>query len=89
MGITVLPSAHTAWSAKRQLPLARACDPPTHWRSSATTRDAAQYPPDFALILPWNLREEISQQLGYVRSWGGSLVFPIPQFEVILMRCEL
>ena len=82
MGITVLPSAHTAWSAKRQLPLARACDPPTHWRSSATTRDAAQYPPDFALILPWNLREEITQQLAFIREWNGEFAARSPELTV-------
>jgi hypothetical protein len=35
------------------------------------------------LVLPWNLKEEISAQLDYVRQWGGRLVFPIPALEVI------
>ena len=39
--------------------------------------------PDYVLVLPWNLREEISEQLHYVRSWGGRLVFPIPALEVV------
>lgn len=39
--------------------------------------------PDYILVLPWNLKDEISQQLGYVRSWGGRLVFPIPQLEIV------
>jgi hypothetical protein len=39
--------------------------------------------PDYILVLPWNLRQEISSQLGYVRSWGGRLVFPIPELEII------
>jgi C-methyltransferase C-terminal domain/Putative zinc binding domain/Methyltransferase domain len=43
----------------------------------------AQTKPDYILVLPWNLRDEISEQLGYVRSWGGRLVFPIPALEVI------
>ena len=43
----------------------------------------AQTRPDYILVLPWNLREEISQQLEYVRSWGGQLVFPIPALEVV------
>jgi hypothetical protein len=34
--------------------------------------------PDVVLVLPWNLREEITEQLSYVRDWGGRLVFPIP-----------
>ena len=38
--------------------------------------------PDYILVLPWNLREEISAQLSYVRSWGGKLVFPIPELEI-------
>ncbi len=39
--------------------------------------------PDYILVLPWNLKEELIQQLDYVRSWGGRLVFPIPQLEII------
>jgi SAM-dependent methyltransferase len=39
--------------------------------------------PDYILVLPWNLRQEISSQLGYVRSWGGRLVFPIPELEIV------
>ena len=39
--------------------------------------------PDYVVVLPWNLRTEISQQLSYVRQWGGRLVFPIPALEVM------
>ena len=39
--------------------------------------------PDYVLILPWNLKEEIAQQLCYVREWGGQLVVPIPELEVL------
>jgi C-methyltransferase C-terminal domain/Methyltransferase domain len=39
--------------------------------------------PDYVLVLPWNLREEITEQLDYVRSWGGRLVFPIPELEIV------
>jgi SAM-dependent methyltransferase len=39
--------------------------------------------PDYVLVLPWNLRTEISAQLSYVRDWGGRLVFPIPTLEVV------
>jgi hypothetical protein len=38
--------------------------------------------PDYVLILPWNLKEEIRQQLAYVSEWGGRLVVPIPEVEV-------
>jgi len=38
--------------------------------------------PDYVLILPWNLREEISQAADYIREWGGRFVVPIPSVEV-------
>jgi len=43
----------------------------------------SQTKPDYVLVLPWNLREEITAQLEYVRSWGGRLVFPIPALDVV------
>jgi hypothetical protein len=39
--------------------------------------------PDIVLILPWNLKREISAQLEYVRAWGGRLAVPIPVPEVL------
>ncbi len=39
--------------------------------------------PDYILILPWNLKNEIREQLAYVREWGGKLVVPIPEVEVL------
>jgi len=39
--------------------------------------------PDFVLILPWNLREEIIEQMGRIRDWGGRFVVAIPQVEII------
>lgn len=39
--------------------------------------------PDYVIILPWNLKEEIILQLSYIRSWGGKFVIPIPKLEVI------
>lgn len=38
--------------------------------------------PDFIIILPWNLKEEISKQLSYVRDFGAKFVVPIPNLEV-------
>jgi len=43
----------------------------------------AQTRPDDVLILPWNLRAEIAAQLASVRAWGGRLVVPIPEAEVL------
>ena len=39
--------------------------------------------PDYILILPWNLRTEITNQLKYVEEWGGKFVIPIPKLEVL------
>jgi SAM-dependent methyltransferase len=56
--------------------------PGTHIPIHPTDEIAARRP-DYVLILPWNLREEISAQLAYVRDWGGRLVAPLPSLEVL------
>lgn len=38
--------------------------------------------PDLVLILPWNLKAEITAQLAHVRAWGGRFVTAIPQIEI-------
>jgi SAM-dependent methyltransferase len=38
--------------------------------------------PEYILVLPWNLRTEITDQLQYVRAWGGKLVTAIPRLEI-------
>jgi SAM-dependent methyltransferase len=38
--------------------------------------------PDYILILPWNLRSEIVDQLAYVREWGARFIVPIPHPQV-------
>jgi hypothetical protein len=43
----------------------------------------AETKPDYVLILPWNLKEEITQQLSNVREWGGKFVVPIPEVEIL------
>jgi SAM-dependent methyltransferase len=42
----------------------------------------AETRPDYVLILPWNLKDEIIEQLGYVREWGARFVVPIPEVRV-------
>jgi hypothetical protein len=42
-----------------------------------------EHRPDFVLILPWNLQEEITRQLSYIKDWGGRFVIPIPHLELI------
>ncbi|WP_347275206.1 class I SAM-dependent methyltransferase [Candidatus Kuenenia sp.] len=39
--------------------------------------------PDYLLILPWNLKEEIMEQMSYIRDWGGRFVVFIPEVEVL------
>ena len=56
--------------------------PGTHIPIYAPER-LAETRPDYILVLPWNLRDEISKQLDYVRSWGGKLVFPIPELDIV------
>ena len=38
--------------------------------------------PDYVIILPWNLQDEIMQQLQYIRAWGGRFVVPIPHVTI-------
>ena len=43
----------------------------------------AQTRPDYVLILPWNLKDEITAQMAHIRSWGGRFVVPIPETRVL------
>lgn len=38
--------------------------------------------PDYIFILPWNLKEEIMEQLSFVREWGGKFVVPVPEVTI-------
>ena len=38
--------------------------------------------PDDVLLLPWNLRDELTKQLGYVKNWGGRFVTFVPELTV-------
>lgn len=42
-----------------------------------------EYRPDYIVILPWNLKAEISEQLSHVKEWGCRFVVPIPEVTVI------
>lgn len=42
-----------------------------------------EHQPDFVIILPWNLKDEITAQLSYIKEWGGQFVIPIPNLQVI------
>ena len=38
--------------------------------------------PDYLLILPWNLKNEIMEQMGFIREWGGKFIVPIPEAAI-------
>jgi 2-polyprenyl-3-methyl-5-hydroxy-6-metoxy-1,4-benzoquinol methylase len=38
--------------------------------------------PDYVLILPWNLKDEIMAQMSHIRGWGGQFVVPIPEVKI-------
>jgi SAM-dependent methyltransferase len=42
-----------------------------------------QTKPQYVIILPWNLKEEITKQLAYIKDWGGRFIIPVPQLEII------
>jgi hypothetical protein len=39
--------------------------------------------PDYVLILPWNLKDEIMKQLAFIQKWGGKFVVPIPELKIL------
>jgi hypothetical protein len=55
--------------------------PGTHIPIHPTER-IAETRPDYVLVLPWNLFEEIAGQLAYARGWGAQLIVPIPLADV-------
>jgi hypothetical protein len=42
-----------------------------------------QAKPDYVLILPWNLKDEISKAASYISDWGGRFVVPIPEVAML------
>jgi 2-polyprenyl-3-methyl-5-hydroxy-6-metoxy-1,4-benzoquinol methylase len=44
--------------------------------------EISKYKPDYVVILPWNLKDEISVQLSYVRSWDAKFVVAVPKLEI-------
>jgi 2-polyprenyl-3-methyl-5-hydroxy-6-metoxy-1,4-benzoquinol methylase len=48
-----------------------------------TPEKIAAMRPDYVLILPWNIKEEIMEQMAHVRSWGGKFVVPIPKVRLL------
>ena len=65
-------------SPRELLPVLTCVTPPWIFEPSKI----AETRPDYILILPWNLREEIMSDLAYVREWGAKFVVPIPETTV-------
>ena len=42
----------------------------------------AETRPEYLLILPWNLKDEVMEQMAFIREWGGRFVVPIPEVRV-------
>lgn len=42
----------------------------------------SQKKPDYVLIMPWNLRNEVTEQLKYIREWGGKFVTAVPSLDI-------
>lgn len=55
--------------------------PATHIPVTAEEQ-LVRHKPDFILILPWNIKEEIMAQLSYVREWGARFLVAVPGLQV-------
>ncbi|TMI07556.1 MAG: class I SAM-dependent methyltransferase [Betaproteobacteria bacterium] len=56
--------------------------PGTHLRIEHPDRISVTRP-DYLLVLPWNIRDEIIEQNRHIRSWGGKFLIPMPAPEVV------
>ena len=43
----------------------------------------SQTKPDYIFVLPWNIKEEIMEQISFIRDWGGKFIIPIPEPIVV------
>ena len=46
-------------------------------------KELIKFKPDYVIIFPWNLKDEIKKELNYIRKWGGKFVIFIPSFQII------
>ena len=56
--------------------------PGSHLFVHAPTK-IAEVKPDYVLILPWNLADEISQEMTHIKNWGGQFAIPIPVLKIL------
>lgn len=45
--------------------------------------EIARARPDYLLVLPWNIKDEVMAQMAHIREWGGQFVIPIPTVEIV------
>ncbi|MBI2617112.1 class I SAM-dependent methyltransferase [Candidatus Gottesmanbacteria bacterium] len=45
-------------------------------------KEIVRYKPDYVIIFPWNIKEEIRKKLEYVKRWNGKLVIPLPKLKI-------
>ncbi|NNF56305.1 MAG: SAM-dependent methyltransferase, partial [Acidimicrobiales bacterium] len=43
----------------------------------------AQTKPDYLLILPWNIKDEVMEQMAHIRDWGGKFLVAVPEMQVL------
>lgn len=55
--------------------------PGSHVPIKAPT-DVADFRPDYLVILPWNIKEEVAEQMAFIREWGGKFVTAVPDLEI-------
>ena len=79
---TTAASAATCRVQRRPQPAQARQVPAGDAHPDPSRRGAGRGRPDYVLIMPWNLRDEISAQLEYVRDWGGRLVVALPRLEI-------
>jgi hypothetical protein len=57
---------------------------PSESHSSARAPEAiAEIKPNYVLILPWNIKAEVMEQMAGIRDWGGKFVIAVPNLQVV------
>ena len=49
---------------------------------AVTTQQNQETRPDYLLILPWNIKDEVMKSMSHIRDWGGRFLVPIPSVRV-------
>ena len=76
-----VPTSSTTPSTAARTSRASSC-PARTFRSTHPSTCSSRSPTSCS-ILPWNLKDEIMQDMAHIRDWGGRFVFPIPEVTVV------